>query len=208
MATRVINDSNNSNNGGNGNFKTVRINTTDLSLESGGGDDIRTVDIPTGDTKTVRVAPPDGSPLNTGDKTVLVKRPRQNAATDDKQPEPLETTPDSWCVGWLVAISGPYCGVSFPLRVGMNHIGRNEANDVCLAEDGGISRDAQIVVTYDKRGNRFYVAPGTHCSQTSEMNDAILLAPTPLESGAIIRLSDETQVRFVAFCDSQYHWEY
>lgn len=204
MPTRVINDSNNND----GELRTVRIDTTDLPLQ---GADITPIDLtpPSADDKTELVRPPSGrgGMRDDGDATVLVRRPKKDGGAPVEDPVE-ELSPETWCVGWLVAISGPHCGASFPLRLGMNHIGRGETNNVCIPMDAGISRKPQVVVTYDKRRNQFFIAPGAECSQTSELNDSLLLAAAPLESGAVIRLSDDTQVRFVAFCDSQFHWDY
>lgn len=189
-------------------LKTVRIPTTDLPLETPTDNirAVRPVDMSNDDAPTVVVRGPNRAD---DDKTILIRRstspgngenPAQEAAKED--------SPECWCVGWLVAVTGPMKGRAYQLRIGINHVGRSEENNVCLADDGGISRDAQVIIAYDRKRNQFHVAPGMSCSQTSELNDNILLTPSPLSTGDVIQLSDDTKVRFMAFCDSQFHWEY
>lgn len=206
MATNVLPDNDDD-------LKTVRIPTTDLDLGTGTESfgDVRPISDPGDDAPTVVVRGPDRV-QNDDEKTVLIRRTPRTSAPEAPAAAPpaeeKEDSPECWCVGWLVAITGPMKGRAFQLRLGMNHVGRSANNNICLEEDEGISRDAQIIVTYDRRRNQFFVAPGMSCSQTSELNDNILLSPSPLATGDIVQLSDDTKVRFTAFCDSQFHWEY
>lgn len=208
MATRMIPHDDD-------NLRTVRIDTTDLPL-SGRTEHfspVREVNVGMDDMPTVVVRRSEApEPEDPGDKTVLVRRPAPAPAAPAPVAapvaEPQGDSPESWCVGWLVAVSGPMKGRAFQLRLGMNHIGRGAGNTICLAEDNGISRDAQAVVTYDRRRNQFFASPGMNCSQTSELNGGLLLAPSALSSGDTLQLSDDTTLRFVAFCDAQFHWDY
>lgn len=203
MPTNVISDNDDE-------LKTIRIDTSeiDLGAPTNVGSSVRQF-VDTDDDSPTVVVRPQGRDLDNDDKTILVRRPTRTPEAPAASPtEEKEDSPECWCVGWLVAVSGPMKGRAFQLRLGMNHVGRAASNNICLADDASISREAQVIVTYDRRRNQFFVAPGTSCSQTSDLNDDILLAPSPLASGDVIKLSDETKVRFIAFCDSQFHWDY
>lgn len=203
MPTNVISDNDDE-------LKTIRIDTSeiDLGAPTNVGSSVRQF-VDTDDDSPTVVVRPQGRDIDNEDKTILVRRPsRTSEASTAATAEKEEDSPESWCVGWLVAVSGPMKGRAFQLRLGMNHVGRTPVNNICLADDAGISREAQVIVTYDRRRNQFFVAPGMSCSQTSELNDNILLTPSPLASGDVIQLSDDTKIRFIAFCDSQFHWDY
>jgi len=111
-----------------------------------------------------------------------------------------------WVVGWLVAVSGPMKGKSFPLGPGQNQVGREASNRVCLPEDPGISRRGHVVITYDPRRNRFSARPGTEGSGIADLNDELLEIPTTLAHGDKLRLSEETTLRFIPFCDADFSW--
>lgn len=112
-----------------------------------------------------------------------------------------------WLVGWLVAISGPMQGTSFPLTIGNNHVGRGKKNSIILAEDPTVSEESQIIVTYVKTRGEFYVLASMQGTQTTLLNDAPLLTPQPLTNRDVITLSDYTKLCFVPFCDREFQWE-
>ncbi len=138
--------------------------------------------------------------------TMLVRPPRkqegETVASDDENQAYYTTA-------WLVAVSGPMKGQSFALCQGHNFIGRSarsgRPNELCLPKDPTVSSNA-LRITYDYKGNMFFVQSGNDASEVSYINDKPLLSPTELKTGDIIALSTSTSVRFVRFVDDQFIW--
>jgi hypothetical protein len=108
-------------------------------------------------------------------------------------------------VGWLVVIAGPGKGNSLKLGMGMNGIGRNHDERVCLDfGDDEISRKSHALVTYDPKSNKFYAQHGGGVNLTY-LNDSPLLQPLELTGKEIISLGN-TKLCFVPFCDNEFSW--
>lgn len=112
----------------------------------------------------------------------------------------------AFCVGWLLCVSGPMKGNSYPLRIGRNSVGRNYKNAVCLANDDSISREAQIYVVYDPEENEYAVTPGSG-SAISRLNKKRLDQAVSLAHGDVITLSSQTSLRFIPACDDTFRWD-
>ena len=109
------------------------------------------------------------------------------------------------CVGWLLAVSGPMEGKSFPLAEGRNSVGRNPGNKVVLATDDGISRNSQVFVVYDPEENVYMVTPGDG-SAIARLNGKRLDMAAGLKHGDMITLSKKTVLRFIPACDDMFRW--
>lgn len=109
------------------------------------------------------------------------------------------------CVGWLLAVSGPMEGKSFPLVEGRNSVGRNPGNKVVLATDDGISRNSQVFVVYDPEENVYMVTPGDG-SAIARLNGKRLDMAAALALGDMITLSKRTVLRFIPACDDVFRW--
>ena len=108
-------------------------------------------------------------------------------------------------VGWLVIVQGPGLGASLRLGMGQNSIGRGADARVRLDYgDTQISRSNHASVTYDHRGDTFYVQPGNGVNLTY-LDDGPVLGATPLPNRARITIG-ETTLRFVALCDGSFSW--
>jgi hypothetical protein len=108
-------------------------------------------------------------------------------------------------VGWLVVVDGPGKGNSVKLGIGMNGIGRNEDERICLNfGDEEISRKSHALVTYDPKSNKFFAQHGGGVNLTY-LNDAPLLQPQELFGKEIISLGN-TKLCFIPFCDSNFSW--
>ena len=106
--------------------------------------------------------------------------------------------------GWLVVIDGPGKGSATQLGFGHNTIGRGPAMRVRLDfGDRKISRDTHATLTYDPKGNAFYLQQGKNLAY---IEGEPVLNPVRLEAGALIGLGD-TMLRFVPFCDEKFAWE-
>ena len=106
--------------------------------------------------------------------------------------------------GWLVVVDGPGKGSAAQLGFGHNTIGRGPAMRIRLDfGDRKISRDTHATLTYDPKGNAFYLQQGKNLAY---IEGEPVLNPVRLEAGALIGLGDTT-LRFVPFCDDAFTWE-
>ncbi len=178
------------------------------------------------DRKTTFVGHPSSPPdtRDNEDGTVLVSRPSSPSDTGGNgggtvrvaplfpttgpiiidEPIPSESR---WDVGWVVAISGPMKGQSFPLKEGQNKIGRGKSNQICLPYDRGISSQQHVIITYDYRHKSFDVRLGTVGSAVADLNGEPLRDSRPLKHGDRILLSDDTTIMFIPLCGEDFSWK-
>ena len=106
--------------------------------------------------------------------------------------------------GWLVVVDGPGKGRALQLGFGHNTIGRGPGMRVHLDfGDRKISRDTHAMLTYDPKGNAFYIQQGKNLAY---VGGEPVLSPTPLEAGSLIVVGDTT-LRFTPFCDDAFAWD-
>lgn len=118
-------------------------------------------------------------------------------------PEPDTST--NFPVGWLVVISGPGRGASFPLFSGVSQIGRGDDQAIRLDfGDTSISRSNHAAIAYDEEQDSFYLGHGGKANMV-RLNDRPVLSTEDVKNGALIRIG-ETTLRFVAFCDGTFNW--
>lgn len=114
-------------------------------------------------------------------------------------------------VGWLVVTEGPGVGRDVRLLAGRNEIGRSAAAGTPLAfGDRYMSRRQQVWISYDHRGDRFTIAPGTS-GNVSYLEDEPIEGPTTLHDGSTLRIG-KTTLKFAAFCGARrgerlHHWD-
>jgi len=109
-------------------------------------------------------------------------------------------------VGWLVIVDGPGMGSDLLLGYGQNSIGRGRAAQIRIDfGDVAMSRAAHVVVTYDWKGNRFYVQPGSG-RNLAYMGDKPILDAVELAPGGEFTIG-RTTLRLVPFCDDTFTWE-
>ncbi len=108
--------------------------------------------------------------------------------------------------GWLVVVKGPGLGQSVNLGSGMNTLGRDSDERVALDfGDKMISGKDHFRIIFDDANRVFFAAPGTG-RNISRINGQIVANTMPLENYALIELSKQTHVRFVAFCNQDFDW--
>lgn len=131
------------------------------------------------------------APGSTGAPTVAV--------ADDAMSDPI--------AGWLIVIAGPGKGNALKLGYGQNTIGRSASERVSLDfGDSQISRSNHATVTYDPRGNQFYLQPGSGTNLTYlNQGNTPVLQPVPLPSHSEIVLGDTTLL-FIPLCGEQFTW--
>jgi hypothetical protein len=168
-------------------------------------DDLNTrrINRDSGEPPTSRVSPTDADSAESEEpKTrVLFRRPATETAkpvADDAMSDPV--------VGWLVVVAGPGRGHALQLGYGMNSIGRNQSERVCLNfGDEDVSRNQHAIVTYDPRGRKFYVQHGGGKNLTY-LDEKPLLVPAELQGGENL-LVGQTTLRFVPLCGEHFDWQ-
>jgi len=115
--------------------------------------------------------------------------------------------PEGPVVGWLVVVEGPGRGKSVTLGYGMNTIGRESGNRVCLPfGDMQLSRTKHATLTYDPRSRKFFIQHGESTNLTY-VGESPVLAPLELNSGDLIRLGDTTVLKFIPLCGDDFNWD-
>lgn len=160
----------------------------------------------------VRESPnPAAPPVPAAEGRTVLVRPSSRAQRASTQTTDSALTedfpPEGPVVGWVVVLQGPGRGRAVPLGYGMNTLGRDPDNRVCLPfEDEQISRKKHAVITYDPRGRKFYIQHG-ESSNLTYLGEVPVLAPAMLQGGETIRLGDRTVLRFVRLCGDDFSWE-
>jgi hypothetical protein len=138
------------------------------------------------------------------DATVLVRR---SSASTPGVASPAEDLPEGPVVGWLVVVEGPGRGKSVTLGYGMNTIGRESGNRVCLPfGDTQVSRTKHATLTYDPRSRKFFIQHGESTNLTY-VGESPVLAPLELHAGDLIRLGDATVLKFMPLCGDDFNWD-
>ena len=106
--------------------------------------------------------------------------------------------------GWLVGLTGEDTGKDFRLHTGKNFIGRSINMDVVLSEDKRISREKHCSITYDPKGNQFYVE--AEMGNVVYLNKKMVENVCELHEGDILNLGD-TELAFVPYCKEERKWE-
>jgi len=107
--------------------------------------------------------------------------------------------------GWVVVIKGPGRGAYRAVFVGMNSVGRDSTQRVCLSfGDDTISREEHAFITYDEEQRRFYVQHGGKANLV-RLGKKPVLVPTELKANDRIRLG-RTTLRFVPCCGPDFSW--
>ncbi len=149
--------------------------------------------------------------------TAPVEEPKPTPATEPVT-EPIDDDADSKTVpmygnyetgkpvvGWLVCIEGSLLGRSFELFAGMNFIGRNKNNHICIPLDASVSREKHGIVIYDPRSKTFMIQSGMS-AELLYLNDAVVLQPVNLNPYDTLLLGT-TKFLFVPFCGEKYSWK-
>ncbi len=114
----------------------------------------------------------------------------------------METEP---VVGWLVCIKGENEGISFPLKLGRNFIGRGADMDVVLKNDKSVSRKKHAIVLYEPRTKSFIAQPG-ESRELVYLNDEVVLTSERLKAYDILAVGN-SELSFIPFCGPKFSWE-
>lgn len=106
-------------------------------------------------------------------------------------------------VGWLVCVEGKYKGCSFSLKTGINVIGRNEDADICLREDGMVSRHKHAVIIYEPKQKEFIACQGE--TSMTYYNEELLFGQQKLKAYDALEIGEGNYL-FIPFCGEQFDW--
>lgn len=106
--------------------------------------------------------------------------------------------------GWLVCQTGGERGKDYRLHSGRNFLGRANSMDVCLIDDKSISRNKHCSVSYDPKGNAFYLA--AEGGNIVYLNGVLIDEAKKLETDDEIMIGD-TKLIFVEYCKEGRTWD-
>lgn len=138
------------------------------------------------------------------DEHTRIFKPSSNTMQSAATAETAALT-DNPVVGWLVVVNGPGTGNALKLGFGMNPIGRGAEERVPLNfGDEEISRSGHAILTYDPKGNKFYLQHGGGVNLTY-IEESPVLQAVELKGRELISIG-KTQLCFVPFCNSTFIW--
>lgn len=108
-------------------------------------------------------------------------------------------------VGWLVCVRGIYTGHAFACKAGRNRIGRNLDMDICLSDDGSISRDTHAIIIYEPKNRIFYLQAGTGSGLTYH-NGNLIFDHTEIHSYDKMELG-KAEFIFFPLCGEKFTWD-
>jgi hypothetical protein len=126
----------------------------------------------------------------------------EQAKTEYIRSESFEQEP---VAGWVVVVGGPGRGGFRAVYVGMNSVGRDASQRVCLDfGDETISREEHAFITYDEEQRCFYLQHGGK-SNLVRLGGQPVLSPVELHANALIRIG-RTTLRFFPCCGPDFSW--
>tara|TARA_R110002167_G_scaffold92849_5_gene249215 strand:+ start:1463 stop:2170 length:708 start_codon:yes stop_codon:yes gene_type:complete len=133
-------------------------------------------------------------------KAIVIPDTSNEVTVEDPMNDPV--------AGWLVVVVGPGKGHFLKLGYGQNSIGRSPGERICINfGDSQISRNNHATISYDPRGNQFYIQPGSGTNMTYLDNTPTpVLQPMVLEAYSHISIGEST-LRFVPLCGENFSWE-
>jgi hypothetical protein len=109
-------------------------------------------------------------------------------------------------VGWLVVVAGPGRGNAVNIKAGMNSVGRNANQRICLNfGDPAISAEGAAFITFEPKRGTFHVNHGGKANIVY-LNEEAVLTPMLMAAGNMISIG-ETRLRFVPLCGPEFNWD-
>ena len=138
-------------------------------------------------------------------------RPTSSAQALAVQPPPMERTiaaaqvnpAKRYVVAWLVGLSGPTRGESFPVRMGRNIIGRDRRSDIVIHDDQASSHHADLVFRPEEK--RFILMDHNSTNGTY-VNESEIEPRRDLVPKDIIRIGAQ-RFLFTPLCHDGFHWD-
>jgi hypothetical protein len=141
--------------------------------------------------------------------------PRRETTAPVVQPPPMERTVAApkvtsdagvakrFVVGWLVGLSGPSRGESFPVRIGRNVLGRDRRSDIIVNDDQASSHHADLVFRPEER--RFILMDHNSTNGTY-VNEVEIEPRRDLVTKDIVRIGSH-RFLFMPLCDESFYWD-
>jgi hypothetical protein len=107
--------------------------------------------------------------------------------------------------GWLICTDGEKKGKDFKICNEKSFIGRQKSNDICLDFDNSISKEANAIISYDKRNNKFFIQNGEGKNNVY-VNESLLLIPVELKDYDNMEIG-QTKLIFRSLCNDNFKWE-
>ena len=134
-------------------------------------------------------------------KTNRADSDNQVASSPDNQPVKTE----DFATAALVIIKGSGIGQVATMGMGMNTVGRDSSQRVCLNfGDNTISRENHCRLVYDSREKEYLITVGDSANLVY-LNNKRVIEPQVLKHGDTIEIG-ETLLRFIPFCDDSFDW--
>ncbi len=155
-----------------------------------------------GQAQPAPATPAAASPASPAAATMKMGAASMSAKTEYIR---ADSAPIEPVVAWVLVVKGPGRGGYKPVFVGMNSIGRDASQRICLDYgDDAISREDHAYITYDDEQRRFYVQHGGK-SNIVRLGSEPLLTPAELKTGDLIRIG-KTTLRFYPCCGPDFSW--
>lgn len=120
--------------------------------------------------------------------------------------EKPKTATEDFVVGWLVEVSGAKTGTAYPLKSGVNLIGRSEDMDICLAGEIRVSRERHAAVTYNAESKSFFAEMPRGSKRIFYVNDEPVMLSRQLTRWDRLQVGD-VALLFVPLCGADFSWE-
>jgi hypothetical protein len=159
--------------------------------------------------------PPDAEPRRpVAVPTPTAPSPRRDTVPGQSTP-PMERTvaaqkidaanaqPLRYVVGWLVGLSGPARGESFPLRIGRNVLGRDRRSDIVIDDDQASAHHADLIFRPEER--RFILMDHNSTNGTY-VNEGEIEPRRDLADRDIVRIGSH-RFLFVPLCSEDFYWD-
>lgn len=108
-----------------------------------------------------------------------------------------------YVVGWLVSLTGPSRGESYPVRMGRNVIGRDRRSDIVIQDDQASSHHADLVFRPEER--RFILMDHNSTNGTY-VNESEIEPRRDLLPKDVIRIGAHKFI-FTPLCHDGFHWD-
>jgi hypothetical protein len=172
-----------------------------------------------------RPSEPDAAPVRPS-RGAVADQPRVNTAvtpavprregareTPPTPPPPMERTVavqkiegasgKRYVVAWLVGLTGPARGESYPVRMGRNILGRDRKSDIVINDDQASSHHADLVFRPEER--RFILMDHNSTNGTY-VNEVEIEPRRDLTGRDVIRIGAQKYL-FVPLCQDDFIWD-
>lgn len=130
-------------------------------------------------------------------KTVGIFSAKKYEGEDDDVIDPV--------VGWLVAVSGPHKGQSYPIVSGKNSIGRRADNRIVLSRDNEVSRENHAWIIYEPKKRDFYIKSGDERGLVY-VNDEVIMDTLKLSAKDKIEVGSSL-LMLIPLCGEEFSWD-